>query len=176
MTVKKYNGSAGGWGALKSTAKHLLKSENVARNIKNLLKTNQDHGFDCPGCAWGEKDEPGRFRFCENGAKAVNWEATARRIDGEFFSQYTVTWLNKQSDYFLEYQGRLAEPLVYDQASDKYQAISWQAAFDLIASELNKLSDPNQAEFYTSGRASNEAAFLYQMSLPEICLHIQELL
>ena len=163
MTVKKYNGSAGGWGALKSTAKHLLKSENVARNIKNLLKTNQDHGFDCPGCAWGEKDEPGRFRFCENGAKAVNWEATARRIDGEFFSQYTVTWLNKQSDYFLEYQGRLAEPLVYDQASDKYQAISWQAAFDLIASELNKLSDPNQAEFYTSGRASNEAAFLYQL-------------
>lgn len=163
MSIKKYSGSAGGWGALKSTAKHLLKSENVAKNIKNLLKTNQDHGFDCPGCAWGEKDEPGRFRFCENGAKAVNWEATSRRIGADFFSQHSVSWLNKQSDYFLEYQGRLAEPLVYNPTTDHYQAISWSAAFELIAQELNKLETPDQAEFYTSGRASNEAAFLYQL-------------
>ncbi|MGJ8692843.1 MAG: FdhF/YdeP family oxidoreductase [Thalassotalea sp.] len=163
MSIKKYTGSAGGWGALKSTAKHLLKSENIARNIKNLLKTNQDHGFDCPGCAWGEKDEPGHFRFCENGAKAVNWEATSRRVDSSFFQQYSVSWLNKQSDYYLEYQGRLAEPVSYDPVTDKYQAISWQQAFDLIASELNQLESPEQAEFYTSGRASNEAAFLYQL-------------
>lgn len=163
MAHKKYTGSAGGWGALASTAKHLLKSDNVAKNIKNLLKTNQDHGFDCPGCAWGEKDEPGRFRFCENGAKAVNWEATGRRLTADFFQQHTVSWLRKQSDYFLEYQGRLTEPLAYDSEQDKYLPISWQQAFETIAENLNQLDDPNQAEFYTSGRASNEAAFLYQL-------------
>lgn len=163
MSVKKYQGSAGGWGALASTAKHLLKSENIAKNIKNLLKTNQDHGFDCPGCAWGEKDEPGRFRFCENGAKAVNWEATSRRIPISFFTEHSVTWLSKQSDYFLEYQGRLHQPLSYDASSDRYHSISWQEAFKLIATTLNSLESPNQAEFYTSGRASNEAAYLYQL-------------
>ncbi|MFD2165587.1 FdhF/YdeP family oxidoreductase [Thalassotalea euphylliae] len=163
MSFKKYQGAAGGWGALTSTAKHLLKSENVAKNIKNLLKTNQDQGFDCPGCAWGEKDEPGRFRFCENGAKAVNWEATRKRIPADFFKRHSVTWLNKQSDYFLEDQGRLHQPLRYDAATDKYLPTSWQHAFTDIASQLNALKDPNQAEFYTSGRASNEAAFLYQL-------------
>ncbi|WP_286263467.1 FdhF/YdeP family oxidoreductase [Thalassotalea atypica] len=163
MSYKKYSGAAGGWGALASTAKHLLKSENVAKNIKNLLNTNQDKGFDCPGCAWGEKDEPGRVRFCENGAKAVNWEATSKRIDANFFQAHSVRWLKKQSDYFLEDQGRLAEPLLYDQDSDHYQSVSWQQAFDLIGEQLNKLDRPDQAEFYTSGRASNEAAFLYQL-------------
>ncbi len=163
MTVKKYTGHAGGWGALKSTATHLLKSDNVAKNIKNLLKTNQDHGFDCPGCAWGEKDEPGRFRFCENGAKAVNWEATSRRVDYSFFKEHSVSWLRKQSGYFLEYQGRLAEPVIYNAETDHYDAISWDDAFSVIAKHLNELEDPNQAEFYTSGRASNEAAFLYQL-------------
>ncbi|REL28586.1 CbbBc protein [Thalassotalea euphylliae] len=160
---KKYSGSAGGWGALASTAKHLLRSDNVAKNIKNLLKTNQDHGFDCPGCAWGEKDEPGRFRFCENGAKAVNWEATGKRVTAQFFAEHSVAWLAKQSDYFLEQQGRLAEPVSYDAASGHYQASSWSQAFTLIAEQLNQLDSPNQAEFYTSGRTSNEAAFLYQL-------------
>ena len=158
-----YQGSAGGWGALASTAKHLLRSDNVAKNIKNLLKTNQAHGFDCPGCAWGEKDEPGRFRFCENGAKAVNWEATSRRVDKQFFADHTVTWLAKQSDFFLEDQGRLAQPLSYHAESDKYQEISWDDAFTLIAKQLTELPSPDQAEFYTSGRTSNEAAFLYQL-------------
>ncbi|WP_440875966.1 FdhF/YdeP family oxidoreductase [Thalassotalea sp. PLHSN55] len=163
MSVKKYQGHAGGWGALKSTASHLIKSKNIAKNIKNLLKTNQEHGFDCPGCAWGEKDEPGRFRFCENGAKAVNWEATSLRVGADFFARHTVSALRKQTGYFLESQGRLAEPLVYDRASDRYRAITWQDAFELIAKQLNRLENPNQAEFYTSGRASNEAAFLYQL-------------
>ena len=163
MTIKKYTGHAGGWGALKSTATHLFKSDNIAKNIKNLLKTNQDHGFDCPGCAWGEKDEPGRFRFCENGAKAVNWEATSRRIGAEFFKEHSVSWLRKQSGYFLEFQGRLAEPLIYNAKTDHYEPISWESAYSTIAHQLNALEDPNQAEFYTSGRASNEAAFLYQL-------------
>jgi len=163
MSVKKYHGHAGGWGALKSTATHLIKSENIAKNIKTLLKTNQDHGFDCPGCAWGEKDEPGRFRFCENGAKAVNWEATSKRIGEAFFKEHSVSYLRKQSGYFLEYQGRLAQPLQYNAATDHYEPITWANAFKIIAEQLNALDSPNQAEFYTSGRASNEAAFLYQL-------------
>ncbi|MBV7262808.1 FdhF/YdeP family oxidoreductase [Photobacterium sp. WH24] len=163
MTVKKYKGSAGGWGALASTTRHLVKSENITRNIRNLLKTNQDQGFDCPGCAWGETEEPGHFRFCENGAKAVNWEATSRRVTPDFFAQYPVGWLRQQSDYFLEYQGRLSHPVRYNPQTDHYEPISWDEAFSLIAKHLKGLDTPNQAEFYTSGRASNEAAFLYQL-------------
>jgi molybdopterin-dependent oxidoreductase alpha subunit len=163
MSYKKYQGAAGGWGAVASTGIHLLKSHNVARNIKNLLKINQNHGFDCPGCAWGEKPESNAFRFCENGAKAVNWEATSARIGAEFFAQHSVTWLKQQSHYFLEYQGRLTEPLSYNADTDHYQPISWDEAFALIATQLNALDSPTQAEFYTSGRTSNEAAFLYQL-------------
>ncbi|SDH94704.1 oxidoreductase alpha (molybdopterin) subunit [Vibrio xiamenensis] len=163
MSYKQYSGSAGGWGALKATTQHLFKSENVAKNISNLLRTNQDHGFDCPGCAWGEKGVPGRFRFCENGAKAVNWEATTRRVDRDFFAKYSVSWLNKQTDYYLEYQGRLNEPMRYNPDTDHYEPISWDEAFAVIAEHLNALESPNQAEFYTSGRASNEAAFVYQL-------------
>ncbi|WP_160062618.1 FdhF/YdeP family oxidoreductase [Psychromonas sp. L1A2] len=165
MTVKKYTAAAGGWGSLASTAKHLLHSENVAKNILNLMKTNQDHGFDCPGCAWGEDSKKDRFKFCENGAKAVNWEATSRRLTPEFFAEYSVSALRKQSDYYLEDQGRLSDPMVYQAETDKYVAISWDDAFALIAKHLNGLTDPNQAEFYTSGRASNEAAFLYQLMI-----------
>ncbi|QSX34501.1 FdhF/YdeP family oxidoreductase [Shewanella avicenniae] len=163
MSYKEYGNAAGGWGALKATTEHLLKSHNVAKNLLNLLRTNQDHGFDCPGCAWGEKGVPGRFRFCENGAKAVNWEATSKRVDRHFFAQHSVSYLNQQSDYWLEYQGRLSEPVKYNGTTDKYEPISWQQAFNFIASKLNGLASPNQAEFYTSGRASNEAAFLYQL-------------
>ncbi|QUM80015.1 FdhF/YdeP family oxidoreductase [Moritella sp. 5] len=163
MTIKKYEGAAGGWGALLSTTKHLVKSENVSRNIRNLLKTNQDKGFDCPGCAWGESKEQTRFRFCENGAKAVNWEATSRRVTPEFFEQHPVSWLTQQSDYFLESQGRLSHPVQYNRETGCYEAVSWQQAFTLIAKHLNTLEHPDQAEFYTSGRASNEAAFLYQL-------------
>ncbi|MFV0574900.1 MAG: FdhF/YdeP family oxidoreductase [Vibrio sp.] len=163
MAIKKYTHAAGGWDALISTSKHLLKSENVAKNIRNLLRTNQDKGFDCPGCAWGEDGEKGYFHFCENGAKAVNWEGTRRRVNGEFFAKHPVSWLKKQSDYFLEYQGRLNQPVRYNSETDHYEAISWDDAFALIAKHLKQLNSPNQAEFYTSGRASNEAAFLYQL-------------
>jgi len=163
MSVKKYTAAAGGWGSLASTAKHLLHSENVAKNVLNLLKTNQDHGFDCPGCAWGEEGKKERFHFCENGAKAVNWEATSRRLTPEFFAENSVSALRKQSDYYLEDQGRLSDPMLYQAEKDCYVPISWDDAFSLIAQHLNGLENPNQAEFYTSGRASNEAAFLYQL-------------
>ncbi|MDK2778368.1 MAG: FdhF/YdeP family oxidoreductase [Pseudomonadota bacterium] len=158
-----YEGPAGGWGALKSTARFWMKSENRIHNIKSLLKTNQQDGFDCPGCAWGDKQDPARFRFCENGAKAVNWEATKKQVDAGFFARYPVSWLKQQNDYYLEYQGRLTQPMRYNRTTDHYQPVSWQEAFRLIGDTLKNLSSADEAEFYTSGRTSNEAAFLYQL-------------
>ena len=160
---KPYHGAAGGWGALRSVAQAWIGSDNALKNIRALLKTNQNGGFDCPGCAWGDSPESGMVKFCENGAKAVNWEATKRRVDAAFFARHSVTSLLGQSDYWLEYQGRLTEPMVYNPSNDRYQPISWDDAFALIARHLNGLTSPDQAEFYTSGRASNEAAYLYQL-------------
>ncbi|XXF08183.1 FdhF/YdeP family oxidoreductase [Pseudomonas sp. D2-3] len=160
---KPYKGAAAGWGALISVTQFWLDSKQPFKNLRALLKTNQNGGFDCPGCAWGDSPEDGRIKFCENGAKAVNWEATKRRVDAKFFAKYTVSQLREQSDYWLEYQGRLTEPMRYDSATDRYVPTSWDDAFSLIAKHLKNLASPNQAEFYTSGRASNEAAFLYQL-------------
>lgn len=158
-----YKGAAAGWGALISVTRFWLDSKQPFKNLRALLKTNQNGGFDCPGCAWGDSPEDGRVKFCENGAKAVNWEATKRRVDPAFFARHSVSSLREQSDYWLEYQGRLTEPMRYDPATDRYQPIAWDDAFALIAQHLNALESPHQAEFYTSGRASNEAAFLYQL-------------
>ena len=160
---KPYKGAAGGWGALISVTQHWLGSDNALKNLRMMLKTNQNGGFDCPGCAWGDSPESGMVKFCENGAKAVNWEATKRRVDASFFARHSVSALLEQSDYWLEYQGRLTEPMVYDQQTDRYKPISWDAAFSLIAKHLSNLPSPDMAEFYTSGRASNEAAYLYQL-------------
>ncbi|MDG1750219.1 MAG: FdhF/YdeP family oxidoreductase [Thalassotalea sp.] len=153
---------AGGFSSLKSTLKHILQSQQPQTNIKSLLKANKNKGFDCPGCAWGDEKE-GLLQFCENGAKAIAWESTSKTVDEAFFQQYSVSELMKQSDYWLEYQGRITEPLRYNSETDHYQAISWQESFELIAKHLNDLESANQAEFYTSGRASNEASFLYQL-------------
>ena len=158
-----YTGPAGGWGALKSTARFWMKSENRISNIKSLLKTNQQDGFDCPGCAWGDKQDPNKFRFCENGAKAVNWEATSKTIGADFFRQYPVSWLKQQNDYYLEYQGRLTHPMRYNRSTDHYEPVSWDDAFALIARTIKGLNSADEIEFYTSGRTSNEAAFLYQL-------------
>ncbi len=158
-----YKAPAGGWGALESTTRHWLNSKNAVKNIKSLLNTNQDNGFDCPGCAWGEEKNPNKIKFCENGAKAVNWEATSKQVGADFFQQYSLSWLREQSNYYLEYQGRLTHPMRYNPETDKYQPISWDDAFGLIGSHLKQLDHPDQLELYTSGRASNEAAFLYQL-------------
>ena len=160
---KPYKGAAGGWGALISVTQSWLSSDNALKNIRAMLKTNQNGGFDCPGCAWGDSPESGMVKFCENGAKAVNWEATKRRVDAAFFAKHSVASLLEQSDYWLEYQGRLTEPMVYDATTDRYKPIGWDDAFSLIAKHLLNLQTPDQAEFYTSGRASNEAAYLYQL-------------
>ena len=160
--IKSYQGPAGGWGAVASTTRFVFGSKKPAANIRNLLRANQVKGFDCPGCAWG--DEQGKhFSFCENGAKAISWEATKKQVTPAFFRQYPLSQLQRQSDYFLEYQGRLAQPMSLNRETDCYQPISWDDAFALIARHLNGLQHPDQLELYTSGRASNEAAYLYQL-------------
>jgi molybdopterin-dependent oxidoreductase alpha subunit len=160
---KPYKGPAAGWGALNAVTRFWLDSKQPFKNLRALLKTNQNGGFDCPGCAWGDSPEDGHIKFCENGAKAVNWEATKRRVDPTFFARYTVSQLREQSDYWLEYQGRLTHPMRYDASTDRYTKTTWAEAFALIARHLKALPSPDHAEFYTSGRASNEAAYLYQL-------------
>lgn len=161
--VKSYRAPAAGWGALKSVTKSWLGSEKPLKNLRAMLKTNQNKGFDCPGCAWGESPESGLVKFCENGAKAVNWESTGRYVDPDFFAQYPVKALKRHTDYWLESQGRLTHPMRYNRDTDHYEPVSWDDAFALIATHLKQLDSPHQAEFYTSGRASNEAAYLYQL-------------
>ena len=165
--VAEYDGPAGGWGALRAVAKAISGQLAVGREALALRKMNQPHGFDCPGCAWPDPKHTSSFEFCENGAKAVSWEATAKRVKPEFFQANTVTSLWQLSDYALEGLGRLTHPLAYDAGSDTYVPISWDAAMQRIGTALRALPDPRMAEFYTSGRTSNEAAFLYQAFVRE---------
>ena len=158
-----YHAPAGGWGALRATAQALREQSVALKGSKALLSMNQPDGFDCPGCAWPDPKHTSSFEFCENGAKAVAFELTKRRVVREFFATHSVRELEQQSDYWLEQQGRLTEPMRYDAETDHYVPIDWNEAFALIGRELNALDDPNQAEFYTSGRTSNEAAFMYQL-------------
>jgi molybdopterin-dependent oxidoreductase alpha subunit len=165
--IRVYPRPAGGWGALKSVATHLLAQGIPAKGANTLLAANQPDGFDCPGCAWPDANHTSTFEFCENGAKAVAAEATARRATAAVIGVKTVSEWASLSDYELEGQGRLTEPMQYDPASDRYQAIGWDAAFATIAQHLNALPSPDDAIFYTSGRTSNEAAFLYQLFVRE---------
>lgn len=161
--IEPYHHAAAGWGAVKQVAINLIKERVAGGNYRTLFKQNQPDGFDCPGCAWPDRQHASTFEFCENGVKAVAAEATSKRVTPEFFAANAVTALLDQSDYELEQHGRLTDPMVYDAASDRYVPIAWDDAFQLIARHLNALDDPNHAAFYTSGRASNEAAFLYQL-------------
>jgi molybdopterin-dependent oxidoreductase alpha subunit len=158
-----YDSPAGGWGALRATAKALREQSIVLKGGRALLSMNQPDGFDCPGCAWPDPKHTSSFEFCENGAKAVAFELTSRRVTREFFAAHAVSELEQRSDYWLEEQGRLTEPMRYDAALDRYVPIAWEEAFALIGRELRALESPDHAEFYTSGRSSNEAAFLYQL-------------
>ncbi|MFB5746174.1 FdhF/YdeP family oxidoreductase [Cedecea sp. S5-13] len=160
--IKPYQAAAGGWGSLEATTRFVIDSKHALKNLRNLMRMNKAKGFDCPGCAWGD-DNKSTFSFCENGAKAVTWEATRRFIDSEFFAQHSVSKLYQQSDYFLEYQGRLTEPLSYNPQTDRYEPISWASAYSLIAQHIKAMDNPDQIELYTSGRASNEASYLYQL-------------
>ncbi len=166
MTTKKiepYSGPAAGWGALRAVAVALREQMNVGHDALALSKMNQPTGFDCPGCAWPDPKHTASFEFCENGAKALSWEATAKRVTPAFFAGQTVTELLGRSDFELEGFGRLTHPLRYNCETDCYESVDWQVAFDEIGEQLRTYDNPNVLELYTSGRASNEAAFLYQL-------------
>jgi molybdopterin-dependent oxidoreductase alpha subunit len=156
--------SAAGIPAVVSTMKYGLTNMGVINSISKLSKVNDFHGFDCPGCAWPDPDDHRSFaEFCENGAKAVSDEATKSRADSNFWSKWSISELSQKSDFWLNSQGRLTEPMIIRQNSNYYQPISWEDAFDVIADNIVSLENPDEAIFYTSGRTSNEAAFLWQL-------------
>jgi molybdopterin-dependent oxidoreductase alpha subunit len=159
--------AAGGIDAVVSTAKHALRA-GLARALPALRVVNQPEGFDCPGCAWPESQPHGRIEFCENGAKAVAHEATGKRVTRDFFLTHPVAALRTQSHRELEAHGRLTEPMVRRAGTERFVPISWQLAFQRIGEALRALRSPDEAVFYTSGRASNEAAFLYQLFVREL--------
>lgn len=164
---KTYNHPAGGWGAAAATAKILLEQSVVTKGSRALLSMNQPGGFKCPSCAFPDAECKKALDFCENGAKALAFEATKFRVMREFFEKHTVSELMEQSDHWLEMQGRLTEPMRYDAASDRYVPCEWDSAFALIGQHLRALRSPHEAEFYTSGRTPNEAAFLYSVFVRE---------
>ncbi|MFJ3727379.1 FdhF/YdeP family oxidoreductase [Streptomyces sp. NPDC090045] len=155
--------AAAGLPAIGHTLRIAQQQMGVARTARTLLKVNQKDGFDCPGCAWPEGDKRHTAEFCENGAKAVAEEATLRRVTPEFFAAHPLADLATRSGYWLGQQGRITHPMYLPEGGDRYEAISWERAFAVIAEELTALASPDEALFYTSGRTSNEAAFLFQL-------------
>ena len=155
---------AAGMRAVAESLKFTVRETGLGRGIGYWLKINQKEGFACQSCAWPSADEdPHVFEFCENGVKALTSEATRKTITPDFFREYSIADLQKRSDYWLELQGRLLHPMVKHPGATHYQPIEWDEAFTLLGKELNALFSPNAAAFYTSGRTSNEAAFLYQL-------------
>jgi molybdopterin-dependent oxidoreductase alpha subunit len=155
---------AAGLPAMYQTARFAVREMGIARGFKTLLNVNKKSGFDCQSCAWPSPDDHRQVaEFCENGAKAIADEATTRRLTREFFRQHSLDDLRSQTDFWLGQQGRLTEPMAKRPGATHYEPISCDDAFRLIATELNALPSPNAAAFYTSGRTSNEAAFLYQL-------------
>ncbi|MER8045028.1 FdhF/YdeP family oxidoreductase [Streptomyces sp. NPDC094032] len=155
--------AAAGLPAIGHTLRIAQAQMGVRRTARTLLKVNQKDGFDCPGCAWPEGDKRHVAEFCENGAKAVAEEATLRRVTPEFFAAHPVADLATRSGYWLGQQGRITEPMYLAEGAERYEAVSWERAFAILAEELTALSSPDEALFYTSGRTSNEAAFLLQL-------------
>jgi molybdopterin-dependent oxidoreductase alpha subunit len=154
---------AAGVPAVRHAVEYSFEQTTVKRTMLTLLNLNQVKGFDCPGCAWPEPtDHRHKNEYCENGAKHINDEATSRRVTREFFAQHSIDELDNQSDWWLNQQGRLTEPMVKRPGATHYEPIAWGEAFDLIGRELNGLATPDEAMFYVSGRLNNEAAFLLQ--------------
>ncbi|MEC8780927.1 MAG: FdhF/YdeP family oxidoreductase [Candidatus Thermoplasmatota archaeon] len=154
---------AAGIPAVISSAQHGIRRMGVRRTWKTLRTVNQLEGFDCPGCAWPDPEHRSGFEFCENGAKAVAEEAMSARFTAERFASKSIAEWSQLSDYELGGLGRLTQPVHRRKDHDRYESISWDDALDMIGERLNRLDDPDRAVFYTSGRTSNEAAFLYQL-------------
>ena len=153
---------AASFASIYETAHFGVREMGVKRSFETLLRLNQKDGFDCPSCAWPDPDGERRTaEFCENGAKAVASEATTKRLTPEVFAEHPISEMVKRSDFWLEELGRITHPMVRSRGSDYYRPISWEDAYEMIGKELRSLSSPDEASFYTSGRASNEAAFMY---------------
>jgi molybdopterin-dependent oxidoreductase alpha subunit len=156
---------AGGLASILSSLRQLRRDRALRNGVAALRVLNQDGGVDCPGCAWPEPpaDERSAFEFCENGAKAIAAEATTRRADPAFFAEHAVEELRGRTDFWLEQQGRVTEPMLLEEGATHFRPIGWEEAFERTGARLRALEDPDRALFYTSGRTSNEAAFLYQL-------------
>ncbi len=165
LKLTKPESIAAGMEAVFGSGKHVLKEANVFRGMKALLKLNQKGGFDCPSCAWPDPDDDRSpiAEYCESGAKAVAEEITTKSLHADFFAENSVYDLSLLDDYHIGKKGRIAQPMYLPVGATHYQPIGWHDAFQKIAEHLTKLDDPNKAIFYTSGRTSNEAAFVYQL-------------
>src|SRR5687768_5999486 len=165
-SIKK---TAAGMPAIVSSLKQVAAEAGLIRGMKALSKMNKKDGFDCPSCAWPDPDDErsGLGEYCENGARAVAEEATTKRLDAAFFSHHSVEQLSLLKDYEIGMQGRIAQPVYLAAGATHYEPLTWKDAFAKIAKALNELASPNEAIFYTSGRTSNEAAFLYQLFVRE---------
>ena len=159
---KPYDWPAGGWGSARSLAKSLARERVIASGPPSLMRQNKPDGFACVSCAWAKPADPHLFEFCENGAKATNWEITTRRVADGFFADHTLRELEGWADHDLEALGRLTHPMRWDAQTDKYVPVEWAQAFDAIGQELRQL-DPKQVVLYSSGRASLEASYMYQL-------------
>jgi len=162
---KKIKKDAVGLPAIVSSFRHVIGEAGLARGLKALARLNQKGGYDCPSCAWPDPDDErsGIAEYCENGAKAVADETTTKRLTPQFFEKHSIAQLAALTDFELGSQGRIAQPMYLPKGATHYQPVSWDDAFQHIGQALSSLSSPNEAIFYTSGRTSNEAAFLYQL-------------
>ena len=154
---------AAGMGGVFHSMEPAILEMGLGRTVKLMSKINQKDGFDCMSCAWPDPSHRKIAEFCENGGKAVTWEATPLKVERAFWQEHSLTSLEDKTEYWLGMQGRIVEPVYKAKDSDHYEPISWDRAFGIVADHLNRLEHPNEASFYTSGRASNEAAFLYQL-------------
>lgn len=162
LRLGKVKKTAAGIPAAISSLNHGIRKMGVSKTIKTLLMVNQKDGFDCPGCAWPDPNHRTSFEFCENGAKAVADEAMKDKVNPNFFERYDVQTLLKKSDHWLNKQGRISHPMILKPGSSNYVPIQWKEAFDLISESIKSMDQPERGVYYTSGRTSNEAAFLYQ--------------
>src|SRR3954470_13340378 len=162
FSQEDYHHPSAGWGAARSVAKVLTDSRELVAGTRAIQRMNHENGgFDCPGCAWPDDRKGLKLDICESGIKHATWGLTPKRATPELFAEHTVTELSLLADYALEAAGRLTQPMRYDAASDRYVPVSWDEAFEMVGRHLRSLSSQNQAAFYTSGRLSNEATFLY---------------
>jgi formate dehydrogenase major subunit len=157
-----YKNASGGWGSIKAVTRALFQEHVAVDGSRVLMHQNKPDGFMCVSCSWAKPKDPHTFEFCESGAKATAWDLTSKRVDPDFFAHHTVSALNSWHDHELEEAGRVAAPLRWDPATDRYLEVSWDDAFAEIGRELNAL-EPNAAVFYASGRASLETAYMYQL-------------